>query len=430
MALFYQLLPPTLIIFHLVFIVAKGYFLPFEFSLYPYLQNHDFLPYKNIIDQHFPTIFFGPLAIPAFLTANPQIYLGFFLTVLGVTDLLFFQFLKRHKINNQPLFLLLFITLSAFFSGNNFWVEIFINLFLCFWLATFSLKNKYFDFVSGFLFLQVILARPTISLSLVCLFFFFQKVRPSYVKGFLFGVFLIIYYLGRNQLWVDFYDLTYRFNQSTYIYLGQLHPSKREILYILLLLIPATTNLGSKKTTLLSLSQIFSLLAAYPRFGLEHLQPFILISVLSVANSKYSRTIGIGLTLIFLALNTYGYKNFRYGNYFYSQDVLNISQKIKELGIKEIALLGANDLIYVTSQTLPPNLYYLPTLPWYLHSTNYQARLFDSISTIGSVVLIDRLRQVDGKNILEYFPAIIDFVSKDFESIYQDDRYQIYEKVK
>ncbi len=45
-----------------IFITFKLIFFPYpELFIYPYLTNHGLLPYKQILDQHFPGLMFLPI---------------------------------------------------------------------------------------------------------------------------------------------------------------------------------------------------------------------------------------------------------------------------------------------------------------------------------------------------------------------------------
>src|SRR5258706_7714594 len=96
----YFILPSALIL-HLSLVLIRGYFLSIELTLYPYLTSHAFLPYRNIIDQHFPTLLFGPFSLPAFLTTNPWPLFAAFLGTLCLTGLLLFLFFFRFNVH-QP----------------------------------------------------------------------------------------------------------------------------------------------------------------------------------------------------------------------------------------------------------------------------------------------------------------------------------------
>ena len=116
----------TIVLVHLFFIYLGGYFLSPEFTLYPYLTSLGLKPYLDLIDQHLPVVLFGPLSLPSFLTRNPQPLLGVFLSMVAITDILFFKLLEKRKVK-KPIFWTALFAVSLFvFSGNTLWLETFV----------------------------------------------------------------------------------------------------------------------------------------------------------------------------------------------------------------------------------------------------------------------------------------------------------------
>lgn len=409
------------IILHLLFIASKGCFLSTEFTLYPYLVSRGFLPYRDIIDQHFPAIFFGPFSLPYFLTDNPTKLLLLFLSTLAINDILLYRFLVRSKSPHSRLMLLTYILVSLYFSGHILWIEVFVNLFLLIWLN--FRDNKIQQLISGFLLFQILLIRPTFFPALIFLFFYFDKLSTYYVLGGIISLLLPAFYLQTHHLWIDFYNLAFVFNSQVYPQGARLLPSIKETLTVSLLLF---VSLFSAKKAFLNLALAFSLVLAYPRFGFEHLQPFVLITVLVLSQVK-NKAVVICLILIFVILNLISLSRHRYGNYFYSPELYQISNKIKSLPGETVYLLGVSDLIYSISRKVPPNQYYLPSLPWYLNDLDFQQGLFNSLLYPNSLVLLDANYMVDGKTLPQSSPAIINFIQNRFNLIEEFSHYRLYQ---
>lgn len=421
MAIFYQLLPFLLIPLHLLLIFAKGYFLSAEFTLYPYLVSRGLLPYKDIIDQHFPSLFFGPFSLPYFLTDHPVKLLLLFLSVLALGDWLLYRFLIKTKSPHPIILLLLYILVSVYFSGHILWVEVFVNLFLLIWL---NLRgNKLQQLLSGFLLSQIILMRPTFAPALFFLFFSFGKIGIHYLLGGFVGFLLPVLYLQINHLWTNFYNLAFIFNSQIYPIGAKLFPSLREMVIVSTLFI---SSFWKNKKPFLLLAVISSLILAYPRFGLEHLQPFVLIAILVISEAKKIYIVYF-LIFVFGLLNPMSLFRHHYGNYFYPPELYSLSDKVKNLPGNNIYLLGASDLIYPLANKLPLNNFYLPSLPWYLNYPAFQSRLFVALDHPGSYVLVDNDFSVDGKKLSETSPAIIKFVQSKFNLIEQFGRYSLYQ---
>jgi len=411
-----------LLFFHVVLIYFR------EFTLYPFLASHGFLPYKNIIDQHFPAIFFGPLSLPAFLTVNPWPLLGIFIITLCLTDVLLYATLIRLKAHHPLMWLVFYIVSSSYFSGNVLWIETFINLFLSGWIFLSFSKSKFSCFVSGLLISQILLLRPTILPALIFLIFGLSlPLTPTLILGFVSGFAVPGIYILRHGLLQDFYRLAFDFNGRVYPQSALLLPAKRQIVTLVLWLSPALYHLWKKKKILLLLSLASLLLLIYPRFGYEHLQPlFLLTTIYWALNSGKSNLVLHALVLIFLCLNILSSIRHPYGNYFLSPEVKSISQTTKALPGDTIYLLGASDLIYPLSGKVPPGLVYLPSLPWYYSQTDFVDRVIRSLSDKKTPVLVDYSTIVDGINIVENSGSIYEYIKMNFIEGQKIGNYQIF----
>lgn len=381
------------------------------------------MPYRDIVDQHFPTIFFGPFSLPYFLTDSSAKLLILFLSIVFISDILLYRFLIKSKSNYPRLLLLAYILISFYFSGHILWVETFVNFFLLVWLSIKDNQKSWNSLFSGFLLCQVLLLRPTFTPALLFLFFSYEQINWSYFLGGLVGVLIPALYLQINHLWSNFYNLTIRFNSQVYAEQAKLLPGKKEMIVVLFL---ALSSLVKNTRLLLFFALISSLLLGYPRFGLEHLQPFVFIAVLILAQVKNKKII-LFVISVFIFLNLLSLSRHRYGNYFYPPELYQISSFVKSLPGESIYLLGAPDLIYPLSGKLPPKNYYLPSLPWYLNDLTFQQKLYNSITYPGSLVLVDDEFRVDGEKLTRSTPAIIKYVKENFTSINSFGRYTLYQ---
>src|SRR5258706_2651111 len=423
----YFILPSALIL-HLSLVLIRGYFLSIEFTLYPYLTSHGFLPYRNIIDQHFPTLLFGPFSLPAFLTTNPWPLLAVFLGTLCLTDILFYLSLIRFKVHQPFLWLIFYIVSSVYFSGNTLWLETFINLLLSAWLFLSFSKFPVSKFISGLLFSQIILLRPTILPAILFLIFgLYLPITALFLAGIFAGFFIPGVYLLRHHLTSDFYRLTIEFNQQAYPRGAFLLPAKRQIIYLLLWLSPIIYSLIRKRKRLLLICLASFLLLIFPRFGFEHLQPLFLCTVLFWAlNSKKPQPLIYFLIFSLFCLSLIASLRHPYGNYFLNPDVKNISQTVRALPGQNIYLLGASDLIYPLSGKTPPQFTYLPYLPRYFSQTDFTDRGIKSLSDKNTPVLLDYSASIDGVNILESSGQILEYIRMNFTPGKKISHYQLF----
>ncbi len=102
--------------------VLKFYPYP-ELVIYPYLRSLGWLPYSQILDQHFPGLLFFPVNLHSLGFIDPQS-----LKVL-LLILVLFQSAVIYKIARHWLPVLLFTLWQPFFEGNQLWIETFLAAF-------------------------------------------------------------------------------------------------------------------------------------------------------------------------------------------------------------------------------------------------------------------------------------------------------------
>lgn len=428
MASFYQLL-----MFLLIFVIetclffVKGYFLSIEFTLYPYLTSQGFLPYKNILDQHFPSLFFGTFSIPLLSQSSPVPLTFLFLSIIFLTNLFLWLYLKRKKTNFHLLWVFCYSLIYFYFSGNILWVETFVVLLLSIYLYLSSYKNNYSDMVGGLLLSQVILMRPNIAFALLFLVIYLKKINLSTIIGGLIGLLASFGYLYFNNIIENFVSLAITFNKSVYATHLLIRPSFMQAGIVLLLIAISILGTWTRKKVLILVCLMGSLILIYPRFGFEHLQPFILFLVVAlVQDNTFSKQKIFLILVIFLSLNLVSAARHRYGNYFYQPEILRIGNEIKNSDVDFLYLFGASDLIYPLSSKVPPGKIYIPSLPWYLNHTPYQSLLKNSLSQKNTLIVVDTLFEVDGVKLIDSSKSVFEYIKMNFELTKQDGRFQYY----
>jgi hypothetical protein len=418
---------PSALILHVVLIFARGYFLSSEFTLYPYLVSRGFLPYQNIIDQHFPSLFFGPISFPSFLTINPWPLLGVFILTLCLTDIFFYFSLVRFKVKQPLVWLVLFIVSSVYFSGYVLWVETFVNLLLSLWLFLSFSHNSLRRFVSGLLLSQILLLRPTIAPALLVLFFSFSGLSWSLFFGGLVGFAVPILFLFRQGILPDFYRLAVQFNGQIYPKEALVLPFKKQIATLLLWLAPTLYLIVKNKKNLFLITLIGILFLAYPRFGYEHLQPLFLTTVLFWALLvKKPGVLAYLFIFVFFCLNLVSAIRHPYGNYYLTPEVQAAAVQIKAIPGQEIYFLGIPDLLYQLTDKIPPNYTYVPSLPWYLRQPDFQDKIISSLQNSRAFVLVDFQSQVDGQNIASSSGKVIEYIKMNYTAGEKISHYQLF----
>ncbi len=395
--------------FHLFLILKSGYFLSPEFTLYPYLRDHGFLPYQNIIDQHLPIVLFGPISLPSFLTTNPGNLLPLFLSVTLLVDLLFYLTLLRRKSPSSLLTLLLWVCLSFYFGGNTFWLETFIVLCLALILFLSLSPREWHKFFIGILACFAFLIKPAI-LPALLLLFLLLKIRPDryLFLGFLIPLSLTALYLFKFELFPSFYDLAFKFNKNQYLPQAGKLPNPRQLFEIGLLAL-----LFIRRRFLATLTLALFLAPAFPRFEYFHLQPALfLLAFLFVPKKRQTILI---LTSILLVLSLTKVILHSYGNFYLDESSRLVAGYLSKNEANSVYILGGNDLIYPLSGKIPPGETYLPSLPWYLGVDSYQNKVIANLTIFfDTPVLVNYEASVDGQNIARSAPRIIKYIESNY----------------
>lgn len=418
---------PSALILHTVLIIARGYFLSAEFTLYPYLVSRGFLPYRDILDQHFPTLLFGPFSLPTILTQNPWPLLGVFLTTLLLTDIFLYASMTRFKVKQPFIWLVLFIVSSVYFSGYILWIETFVNFLLSLYLFLSFSKNNLRRFVAGFLLSQVLLLRPTIAPAILLLLISLSGFSWALIFGGLVGVGIPALFILKQGLLSDFYSLVIKFNKSVYSQEAGMLPAKRQVVTLFFWLTPAVVAFIKNKKYQYLFIILFLLVLALPRFGYEHLQPMFLLTVVlySVTVKKPNIFIYL-LILLFFILNLISTLRHPYGNFYLTPEVTNLAEILKTIEGQTIYLLGSPDILYQLTGKMPPNYTYAPSLPWYLHQKDINDKIVLSLEKSHAPVLVNQNAQVDGQNIVTESGNVFKYIKMNYTEEEKIGNYQLF----
>lgn len=413
MLTFYQYLA---FLIPLAFVLAKGYFLSVEFSLYPYLVSIGLLPYKDIVDQHFPTVFFGTFSLPFLVVDSPIKLLLMLLGLNFLTTYLLLLTLKQLSVVQYQLWTFTFSLLLIFFSANTLWVETFVCFFLSLLFYFNTSSGILYSVGSGLIISQIFLLRPTMVPFLLGFFIVFQKHKFYNFFGGVVGLLLSFWYLVEKNLLSDFYQAVIIFNADVYSSVQSQPPTVRQLFSLILIALVFLSLAVWKKKIVYALLGISALALVYPRFGLEHLQVFGLVCVylLSQLNLGKKATLTVFFVALLVCLQPLlSIFKVGYGNYFYTPDIVYVASQIKQLPDKNIYLYGASDLIYQLAEKLPPNNYYLPSLPWYLNYQPYKNKLFESLNSTKTVI-VDIEFSVDGQKLVDTTPDIFNYIKMNY----------------
>lgn len=421
----------TIVLVHLFFIYLGGYFLSPEFTLYPYLTSVGLKPYLNLIDQHLPVVFFGPLSLPSFLTKNPQPLLALWLTVVALTDILFFKLLEKKKTRNSLFWTALFAISLFVFSGNTLWLETFIVPIIL--LSLFQTKTSKGQFFIGILAALAVLIRPTLAPAILLLLIFKKSKLSRYlIAGLAVPLLTTLTYLIYHQLLPSFMNIFFKFNTTYYSALAGQLPTLKQLILVVIVIFPSLIALLRSKRYLPALIVTLSFLLAWPRFELIHLQPALAFAIFfSATNNSPGRfnllILPRILFFILILLSIKKLSTVNYGNFYLTNEVREISSYIKKQDQNQIFILGGSDLIYSLSHKNPAGDYYLPSLPWYYQNPDFVVKQIEALKfNKEALVIINQNSSVNKIPVSIFAKPVFEYILDNYSLTHTISQYQIY----
>src|SRR4030067_2242156 len=163
------------IVIHL-YLLSRLIFFPYpELFIYSYLTNQGLLPYKQILDQHFPGLMFFPINLFTLGMRTPQAARIWHFGLIVATQLTLFVLAKKmFKSDKWALCVnFLYLVWQPFFEGYVLWIETFVSIILLFsfyFLLQGLEKKKQLLFFNTGLFLGIALVFKQVTLPLLFLF--------------------------------------------------------------------------------------------------------------------------------------------------------------------------------------------------------------------------------------------------------------------
>jgi hypothetical protein len=447
------------IVLHL-FILSRLIFFPYpELFIYPYLTADGLLPYKQILDQHFPGLMFFPINLFSLGMRTPEIARIWHLGLIAVTQItLYWSAKKNFKSKKWALFAnSLFLLWQPFFEGYVFWIDSFIPLFL---LPAFCLlvdfNSKKIDtqklFLSGLL-LGMALVFKQVTLPLILLVGLFvlwrvkkiKKLSPFVLGTAIPGV-LMFAYICSIGVWRDFIFWTVTFNLTTFAQMGRKYPDvvglvKTAPVFLLASVAWIAIFLKVKRPKskmidtyfLLGLFFLGSLVFAYARFDFIHLQPALpfAILILIFAVKKFFRKKAVLMFLTYISVSLFLLVPF-YQNHiddrvlffgeFEDRLVNKVQRYVSEGDV--IFALGTTPHLYQLTNTLPPGNIFVFQFPWFM--VEAEERILSGImNDPPKVVVRDMGATTGGLNLISYMSNINRYIEGNYEIVDQVDEVEI-----
>ncbi len=445
---------PLLLLFHLFLLFFTRFTLWPEMIVYPYLLNHGFLLYRDIINPYPPLLAFKLSIFTGLFGYQPITYqIATWLLIL-ITDIaIYLAAAKITKSSKKALLAtLFFVVLSIPFGVNGLWYDLvqtpLIIVAVYFLGRHLSKKTDNVDLLISSVSLALAFFIKQQALWLILWFLtvlVYKKWKDKknlfravfiIVAPIVIGLGLEILYVVPKGIFQDFvtwaiYLPFFKASQMPgYILLPTLRQAVTTAL-LFLIFIPAVKR---NFTQIFYFStSIVLLLFAYPRFDLFHLIPSLSILALVFASSidalqkqKSKMVLFSGLILIFFSLATLSYlkSNWTHEVRFFEKDVYNtadVLQKVNPKG-KPVFLQNVSGQILVISGTLPTKPW-ADSFPWYLEIPGVQTNIIGGILNEKPDIVVFKPYAGAGKyQIVSYRPQkIADFLDRNYKEVLKVD---------
>lgn len=410
-----------------------------ELFVYPYLAENGFLPYKNIFDQHFPSIIMMPLNLYDFGLRSAFSARIFLLGLVILNHV--FLFLIAKKLLKSPKKALIanffYLILQPIFEGSTLWLDSFLVPVLLasfYFTERFIYKKSWRDALLGgfFLGVSIFLKQVMLPLAFAVLIYLYIKTKDikslaPFLLAAVVPVLVLIFWVISKDIFEDFWYWTVTFNFEVYAKMGRKLPTLNQVARVFIYWLPAAywtfKNRERKESVLLGIFAIFSLATAVSRFELVHLQPSLPFAVILLTAILSSVKFNLRLFYIFvlvlatviLSLRFYR-ANLGKSIYFFDSTTLETSVKVKELTDPKdkIFVLGAQPTIYFLSERLPGGNTFTVNLPWNMKVA--QDKILEGLlMDMPKVAVRDSTAEIDGKSVLEFSAKLNNFIEEHYE---------------
>lgn len=372
-----------------------------EMVLYPWLNNHGFQLYRDIINPYFPLL----TRILAWLTKafgyDLKVFLWFTWGYIFLAQVVFLVILKKTNLPNKTILFafLINILLTFIFEGNGIWFDLFCQiplLMVYYFLQKNGMEKEGRDYIyAGFFLGMALLIKQTVVWTAIGLAIYIIATNTRNVKKigkslfFLFapvGLLLITFsaFFYINQSFYDFFFWT------LILPFGKLQqapgfvrwPTLGNWLILFMIFSPVfliwqeINKQKEIKLLLIFLSSTF--LFAFPRFGYFHLTavaPFFSIFAVRIFDKrkKYLAIYYLGLLVLISAF--FVYKRGIFSIRFFEPEIYRLAAKIKkETKGESFFLQNSPQQIYFINNSLPIKPWAI-NFPWYFENTSLSNRV-------------------------------------------------------
>ncbi len=431
-----------IVLSHLV-ILSKLVFLPYpEFFVYPYLTNNGLIPYKQIFDQHFPGLMFLPINLSNLGFHTPTdariwqfgVVIIIQILIFVVANYIFKSKLKAIYTN------ILFLIWQPFFEGWVLWIDSFLPVFYLssfyFLLRGEDSKNYKYYLYSGLIFgIATVFKQVVIPLVILIVVYLIILKKLKAVKYFLIGYIPIpaclVIYIFLKGYFKEFWYWAVTFNMTIFAQFGRKFATFGELTRSGFMFgfgflgIFLTKN---KSKILLSIFILGSLVAAYARFDLVHLQPALPFVTLATIYffSSLNKKLKLAFLGVYLAISIYFLRTFYISHlgskvFFFDKDTYQIAEEIMKLTSpnEKIFIFGASPHLYQLTNTLPAGDIFVFQFPWFIYVT--ENKLLAAVQRDRpKIVVSDRSVTIQGQKIVEYAKVLDKYLEANYHQIYMN----------
>ena len=413
-------------------------FFPYpELFVYPYLAENGLLPYRQILDQHLPSLLMSPFNLYDLGLRTETSAKIFLLVSVLLTHLFIFLISKKLFKNTKFSFgpNIIYLLIQPLFEGNYLWLDTFLAPILLiayyFCLRLIDSKKIIYPILAGlFLGLAMYFKQVMFPLVFFIVFAVFWITRSKQklfylVLSSLMPFLLLMIWVYDNQIWNEFVYWTFTFNFEVYSKLGRQLPSLSPFVRYVLIWSPAFLWLAhsrkEKKYFLLLIFTVFSLFTAVTRFEFVHLQPSLVFAVLALFGLINSK---LGLKYVFFTLITVllfvWWPNFVRNNYqkpssLFTRDISEVSYLVSLMTNEneKIFVLGTQPLVYPLSDRLPSGNLFTVNVPWNIKVS--QDKIYEAlIEDPPSVVIRDQTATIDEKKVVDFSPKLNAYINDNY----------------
>ena len=416
-----------------------------EMIAYPYLLNHGFSFYNDIIQPYFPFLSYFLLFWFRLFGFTPFVLQQVTIAIISITDILFFALLKKFfSVNKSIMLLLLFVILQIFCEGNGMWFDLVVTPFILsavFFLIHFQKTKTNFWLVGTGIFvgLSFLIKQTSLWYEIgILLFLFSQRKLPAaiffVIASLIPFVLLQIFFAPHNVL---FWSIKFPFVIMPRLPGYILFPTAKQLFVTGFIFLPVVFLLKNiliksknRETEILFVLLTFTSLGfLYPRFAYFHLQPALPFVVMlfgfvfaPLQGFRLNRVIAsvyvLGIIVLFLRFTQ---REALMPVRFFEPHVVNDAVFLKEHITNEGPVFFYNvPANYMVAGDLIPTKPWADTFPWYLEYPGIQEKIIENLNNqnVNSVIFSPFL---NGNRFAlgSYKPEKIDYFIQQNFSIHQ-----------